>query len=387
MREAVLQSLVMDAGRHVPMYRRFWSTAGIDVDGARGAPDFGSLPRLDKSMLRNCRPEERLHERRRGRRLTEERSSGSSGEPLTVFKDRGQELARRWAFLRALLACGYRPGQRCLFVTSRRSGAWPAATGWRYARVGDDTGELLALIDRQRPHVLYGPLSTLELLAARRPSASVGAGWPTLLVSTAEQLTRGRRAALERAFGPRIADFYGMTEFGLVAYRAPGRATFERARTSLLLEFLPVAGEPEVERLVVTDVAARTAPLIRYDTADLVRRDHNLASGPILEFAGRSFDCLVTASGVRVSPYRIDVVLEQITALEGFEVVQHPDRSVDVTLEVQSGARDAVLAVARQGLASVLGNGIALRVTCGTIRRGPHGSKFRPIRSLAGGAA
>lgn len=387
MREAALQTLVRDAGRHVPMYRRFWSAAGIDVEGARGAPDFGSLPQLDKSMLRSCRPEERLHERRRGRRLTEERSSGSSGEPLTVFKDRSQELVRRWAFLRALLACGYRPGQRCLFVTSRRSGAWPAMTGWRYARLGDDTDALLALIDRQRPHVLYGPLSTLELLATQRRATAVRAGWPTLLVSTAEQLTRGRRAALERAFGSRIADFYGMTEFGLVAYRAPGRASFERARASLLLEFMPVAGEPELERLVVTDVAARTAPLIRYDTADLVRRDRDLASGPILEFAGRSFDRLVTAAGVPVSPYRVDVVLEQVRGLEGFEVVQQPDRSVDVTLEVQPGARDAVLAVAREGLASVLGTEITLRIACGTIHRGPHGSKFRPIRSLAGSAA
>jgi len=387
MREAVLQSLVMDAGRHVPMYRRFWSAAGIDVAGARHAPDFGRLPELDKSMLRSFRPEERLHVRRRGRRLAEESSSGSSGEPVTVFKDRRQEFLRRWAFLRALLACGYRPGQRCLFITSRRSGAWPAATRWRYARVGDDTDELLALIDSQRPHVLYGPLSTLELLAARRQTASVHPGWPTLVVSTAEQLTGSRRAALERAFGPCIADFYGMTEFGLVAYRTPGRATFERARTSLLLEFLPMAGEPVLERLVVTDVAARTAPLIRYDTSDLVRRDRDRAPGPIVEFAGRSFDCLVTAEGRPVSPYRVDVVLEQITGLVGFEVVQQPDRSVDVTLEAQPDACDAVLAAARHGLAPVLGSGVELRVTCGTIRRGPPGTKFRPIRSLTGGSA
>lgn len=387
MREASLQAFVMDAGRHVPMYRRFWAAAGIDVEGERGAPDFGNLPQLDKSLLRSFRPEERLHARRRGRRLTEESSSGSSGEPLTVFKDRSQEFVRRWAFLRALLACGYRPGQRCLFITSRRSGAWPAATRWSYAGLGEDTEALFAVIERQRPHVLYGPLSTLELLAARRQATSAHPQWPTLVVSTAEQLTCVRRAALERAFGPRIADFYGMTEFGLVAYRAPGAAAFERARTSLLLEFLPVAGEPGLERLVVTDMAARTAPLIRYDTADFVRRDRDLASGPIVAFAGRSLDCLVTAEGRPVSPYRVDVVLEQIEGLLGFEVVQQPDRSVDVTLEVQSGACDVVLAAARQGLAPVLGMGIELRIQCGTIRRGPPGTKFRPIRSLAGGPA
>ncbi len=162
-----LLRLMTDAGRHVPLYRRLWAASGIDVDDLQVAGDFQRLPWLDKAALRACRPEDRIHGKRRDIHLAEELSSGSSGEPLTVFKDRAAQLRRRWAFLRALLACGYRPGQRCLLLTSRRSAKWPAVARWSYASIGEDTATLASRLEALQPDVLYGPLSTLELLAAQ----------------------------------------------------------------------------------------------------------------------------------------------------------------------------------------------------------------------------
>jgi phenylacetate-coenzyme A ligase PaaK-like adenylate-forming protein len=183
--------------------------------------------------------------------------------------------------------------------------------------------------------------------------------------------------------GTRIADFYGMTEFGLIAYRPPGGSAFVPARSSLLLEFLPVPGEPVLERLVVTDLAARTSPLIRYDTGDLVLRDTGRASRSILQFAGRSFDSIVRRDGEHISPYRLDVLLEQIAGLTAFEVVQQADRSIDVTLEVESGTAERVAAIVRRELQNVVGADLELRVGLGPIRRDPSGAKFRAIRSHA----
>jgi phenylacetate-CoA ligase len=380
---AQLLRLVADAGRNVPMYRRLWVDSGIDVSDVRTTRDFQCLPRIDKAVLRASRPEDRIHARRLGKRLVEERSSGSSGEPLTVFKDRYVEVVRRWAFLRALHACGYRPGQRCLLLTSRREAREWRALRWSYASIGEDTAALASRLDALGPGLLYGPLSTLELLAEHLGGRGPARSGPRLVVSTAEQMTRPRRATLERGFGTRIADFYGMTEFGLIAYRPPGGSAFLPARSSLLLEFLSVPGEPALERLVVTDLAARTSPLIRYDTGDLVRRDTGRASRPILEFAGRSFDSIVRPDGERISPYRLDVLLEQVAGLNAFEVVQQADRSIDVALEVESGTAERVEAVVRRELQAVVGAGLALRIGLGPIHRAPSGAKFRAIRSHA----
>ncbi len=379
---AGLVRLMTDAGRHVPMYRRLWAASGIDVDQARVAGDFQHLPLLDKTALRACRPDDRIHARRRNIRLAEELSSGSSGEPLKVFKDRNAQLRRRWAFLRALVACGYRPGQRCLLLTSRRSATWPTVARWSYANIGEDTATLASRLDALRPDVLYGPLSTLELLAAHRTHRTPRPAGPRLVVSTAEQLTRPRRAALERGFGAPVADFYGLSELGLVAYRTPGNPQFTRARSSLVLEFFPIAGEPSVERLVVTDVAERTSPWIRYDTGDLVRRDPQLAGRPVVEFAGRSMDCVALPDGGLVSPYRLDVLLERVPGLRAFEVAQQADFSLDVTLDMAPDIGEETCTAVRRGLESVVGTALALRIRTGSIQRGPAGTKFRPIRSL-----
>ena len=380
---ARLQRLISDAGRHVPLYRRLWAASGIDVDHPQVAGDFHCLPWLDKTALRASRPADRIHGKRRDFHLAEELSSGSSGEPLTVFKDRAAQLRRRWAFLRALLACGYRPGQRCLLLTSRRSAKWPTVARWSYASIGDDTATIASRLDALQPDVLYGPLSTLELLAAQRAHRTPRPVGPRLVISTAEQLTRQRRANLERGFGAPVADFYGLSELGLVAYRTPGNPQFTPARSSLILEFFPIAGEPSVERLVVTDLAERTSPWIRYDTGDLVRRDPQLAGRPVVEFAGRSLDCIALPGGGLVSPYRIDVLLEQVPGLRAFEVLQQADFSMDVTLDMAPDIGEQACSTVRRELVSVLGTNSEVRMRIGTIHRGPAGTKFRPIRSLA----
>ena len=379
-----LKRLMTDAARHVALYRRLWGDSGIHFDGPSSAADFERVPLLDKAALRAAAPEDRVDDRRHGRNVVKELSSGSSGEPLAVFSDRAAWLARHWAFLRALLACGYRPGQRCLLLTSRRSARWPAMARLTYASITEDSESLAQQLKALRPQILYGPLSTLELLAkwftahAERPPELA------LVVSTAEQLTHGRLAALKQGFGAPIADFYGMTEFGLVAYRPPGSPVYIPARASLILEFLPLPGEQASEQLVITDLAERTSPLIRYDTGDLARRDRERTGCPIVEFAGRSFDCLRLANGQLVSPYRIDVALEYSPGLRAFEVVQRADFSIDVMLEVADEDATRICAFVKEKLESVLGFGYPIRIVAGTINRGPPGSKFRPIRSLAG---
>jgi phenylacetate-CoA ligase len=379
-----LTRLMTDAARHVALYRRLWGESGIDFDGPRNASDFERVPRLDKAALRDCPPEDRVHDGRRDRSVAKELSSGSSGEPLTVFMDRAAWLARHWAFLRALLACGYRPGQRCLLLTSRRSAKWPAIARWSYASIGEETESLVQHFHALRPQLLYGPLSTLELLAQWFTTRKERPPGLALVVSTAEQLTRRRLAVLEQGFGAPVADFYGMTEFGLVAYRPPGSPVFVPARTSLILEFLPLPGDPAVEELVITDLAERTSPLIRYDTGDIARRDTARTGCPIVEFAGRSLDCLVLPDGRLISPYRIDVALEQVTGLRAYEVVQLADFSIDVTLETAPHNAELIRSTVGHKLEAVFGSVLPLRIAAGTIRREPSGTKFRPIRSLVG---
>jgi phenylacetate-coenzyme A ligase PaaK-like adenylate-forming protein len=375
-----LREAMADAARHVALYRRLWPETGA-VAGLHQAR------LLDKATLRGTRIEDRISAARRARRLTAELSSGSSGEPETTYSDRTALRARRLAFLRALLACGWRPWQKLLLLTSRRRTRGMPFARWHYASIGEDTDRLAQVAATLAPQVLYGPLSTLELLAGHFRAQRRALPGLRLIVSTAEQLTPERRRTLEDAFGVPVADFYGMTEFGLVAYRPPGAGAYTPARDSLLLEFLPLAHDRAVEQLVVSDLAERTCPLLRYDTGDLVRRDPAQPGRPLVEFAGRAFDCILLPDGARVSPYRIDLALESLPGLVAFEVVQQPDLSLDVTIEAADARAESLRQAVAAKLAAIFGNAMPFRVAAGAIRRDPRGAKFRPIRSLAGARA
>jgi len=374
--DARLLTRMREVARHVELYRRLWSTSGIERD-------LQKAPRLDKAALRACKAEDRVHSGRRGGRLMAELSSGSSGEPMTIYCDRAALRARRFAFLSALIRSGYRPGQRCLLLTSRRDSKWSGLARWHYASIAEDTDSLAERVKNFSPRVLYGPLSTLELLADHFAKRKERLPALALVVSTAEQLTPERKLSLDRTFGVPVADFYGMTEFGLVAYRPPGSQHFVVARSSLILEFIPIPHDSAIEQLIVTDLAERTSPLVRYDTGDFVRRDGSRTDRPILEFAGREFDCIALPNGCRVSPYRIDVALEHLPELRAYEVLQQPDLSIDVTIDVASRNVDGIRSAIAQKLAAVLGNALPVRIAAEAVRRGPPGTKFRPIRSLA----
>ena len=119
------------------MYRSLWADVRISTQELPGAEDLQRLPLLDKAIVKACPAEDRLDARRREVRRIEECSSGSSGEPVTIVKGAAEQLARQWTFLRALVACGYRPGQRCLLLTSRRESRNLTLARWSYASIGE----------------------------------------------------------------------------------------------------------------------------------------------------------------------------------------------------------------------------------------------------------
>src|SRR5512146_2116456 len=106
-------------------------------------------------------------------------------------------------------------------------------------------------------------MSSLHALADRLTSAHGDHPRPRLVVTTAEELTAAQRRTLDRAFGARIADFYGMTELGLVAWRPGEEGPYRLPAKNLLLEYLPCAADDALERLVVTDLSGGAMPLVR----------------------------------------------------------------------------------------------------------------------------
>jgi phenylacetate-CoA ligase len=382
-----LQTLVNDTARHVPFYRSHWASVGVDVGQLALPRDFTSLPVVRKSDLLAAGVRARLDDRRRPAELISETTSGSSGQPFEVLLDRSAMRQRRLRFLRALVGAGYRPGERLMLVASRHATSIGARLlGVRYASLKQGEDSLAAEYERARPAVLYGPLGSLLVLADRLRTGYRPHHRPRLVVTTAEELTASQRRTLERAFCARIADFYGMTELGLVAWRSGEGGPYRLPASNLLLEFLPCAADDALERLVVTDLSGGAMPLVRYETGDLVRRDRSLLGAPIVRIAGREIDCLRLPGGKRVSPYRITTSLEALEGVDEYEVVQNRDLSVEVFIRTVAADAAPIFERARRAVNQVCDGALRLEVKAMAAPDGT-GRKLRPVRCLAGETA
>jgi hypothetical protein len=289
-----LRHLLLDAAEHVPFYRQHWRAAGIDLTRIASAVHLEFLPVVRREDLLACAPEMRVDQRLLEQPTRINPSDDSSKQPFEMPIDHAALRRRRWRFVHALRDVGYVPGDKLMLISEPPFPVGASLLRWTYADLRRGEAEVFATYARTRPHVLYGPLSSLLALARRLLTTPEVKSRPKLVISTREELPDSERAVLESAFGARIADFYGTAELGLLAYTKPGISGYRMLTTDFHVETLR-SGNAGMERLVITDLESGAMPLIRFDTGDLVRRDTARAGAPIVQLNGREAPRLVTA--------------------------------------------------------------------------------------------
>lgn len=367
---------LVSIAERVPFYRALWREHGLALSPT---PPWDLIPILTKQHLRQATRSARLDRRFEHSANRSECSGGSTGEPVETLIDPPSRRRRQWRFLKALVHAGYRPGHHLWIVSTHRPSRVNRLARWTYVDLRETEADLAQRYLDERPQVLYGPLRALLAMAERLPRGST----PPLraLVATAEQLgPQDQRILLER-FGIEAADFYGMTEIGLYAFRCPGDRQYRHAAPDIHSEFLPCKADGKLERLIITTLGECAMPLIRYDTGDLVRRDHSTRGSPIVEFAGREIDSIQLPGGGLISPYRLTLALESVPAITRYQVVQHEDLSLEVHVAAALDLDEALTRAVR-AVTGVVGPELPVRGGADFPPARP-GEKFRPIRSYA----
>ena len=267
-------------------------------------------------------------------------------------------------------------------VSTHRRSRVNALARWTYVDLRESEQALSTRFLAERPQVLYGPLRALLSMGQEMPPL-VDAQRPRVLIATAELLRHEDQRELKEIFGVNAADFYGMTEIGLFAIRPAGGRQYRIVADDVHVEYLPCAGDPRLERLVLTTLKPCAMPLIRYDTGDLVRRDHAAPGAPIIEFVGREIDGILLTTGKRVSPYRLTLALETVPNITRYQVVQRADLSVDVLLQTTERNAAPLYQKAQAAVAGVLGPGLTVRAGALIAAGKSIAEKFRPVRSYA----
>lgn len=325
-------ALVEHAARHCPYYER------AILPGSA----FESIPLLTKTSVREHLEDLVARDVPDSRRHIY-RTSGSTGEPLTFFRDTAQMLAETTSsdrFFRWLHDVPFDATIIAILSTSRAAerftrwsrlgtrfrsmlGGPPPHDPWLLTfpmvdvRAEDLQGHL-DLWGRLHRYLFVGQSSGIDWIAqqiedrglrVRRP--------PVAIAATSDTLTGQAQQRMERVFGVTVHTRYGSNEIPFLAGSLPG--TTDRYIFNPLLAYVEVVdddGRPvrpgDTGRILLTDLNNRVMPLIRYVQGDLAvaSAEGFLGGFRLIEgLVGRESELLRFPSGRVMSASAVDKLL------------------------------------------------------------------------------
>lgn len=325
----------------------------------------------------------RIGERHLGYLMTG--TSGSTGgramlihddEALATYSAMWQRAFRRWVSVsdalylmrrglrvaRIMSVGGHFPSHSFSSFHARRRFRRPQ----RVVSIMEPIPSQVAALEAFDPTVIVGYPTGLVLLARERAAGRLPAS-PHFLVSVSECLEPRARVEIEAAFGAPVRNAYSAAEHFALAFDCRrGRlhlnddvVVFEPVDDSME----PVAPGETSTGVLITNLANRVQPLIRYLLTDSVRVDPEPCPCgsplPALEvYAKRRQILSFTGEGGRrvdILPIALLEVPEAIQGLDAYQVVQTKDRGLRVRMTFVPGAdADAVWRALRESLARFL---------------------------------
>jgi phenylacetate-coenzyme A ligase PaaK-like adenylate-forming protein len=212
----------------------------------------------------------------------------------------------------------------------RRLGPWVAPRA-RVVSIMQPLPQLVAALEAFRPTVLATYPTSAELLAgeqlAGRLHLSLDEVW-----TGGEHLSAPVRAQVERAFGCRLRDGYGASEFMAIAFDCRQGSLHVNSDWVILepvdRDYRPVAPGEASHTVLLTNLANRVQPLIRYDLGDSVVPQAGCRCGsafPAIRVEGRTDDVLQFARDggtVKLLPLALVTVLEDDAGVFEFQLLQ-----------------------------------------------------------------
>lgn len=337
-----LRTLLTEAGARVPYYRELFARLRFDPAAVRHLADLQVLPLLDKAVIR-AHTEALKHPQARG--LSRFNTGGSSGEPLIFFigKERvSHDVAAKWRATRwwgvdigdpeivvwgSPIELGSQDRVRALRDTLLRTELLPA-----FEMSESKLDGFVADIRRRRPKMLFGYPSALSHIA--RHAEALGQRLDDLGIRvafvTSERLYDEQRATIGRVFGCPVANGYGGRDAGFIAHECPEGGMHLTAE-DLVVEIVDRDGHVlpagQAGEVVVTHLATRDFPFIRYRTGDVATiGTAPCACGrglPVLqEIQGRTTDFVVAADGTVLHGLALVYILRDLPGVQQFKIVQ-----------------------------------------------------------------
>jgi phenylacetate-CoA ligase len=362
---ARLRRILIQAAEGTEFYRRRFRDAGFDPGRHfQSVTDIARVPILTKEDVRAHW--DQMIDRRFYRGSVEANTSGTTGQPMTMRLNEYYVAFDYACMFRHWAKGGYRFRDRYAAIRSYVP-ATPDEPLWKYnwwqrtlymsayhLRPANADRYIDALV-QFRPPYLRGYVSSIHLLAefayARRTELDFVRG----IYTDSETLTAHERTAIERTFGRKLWDWYGMTEPAVVITERQDHDGMDVDWEYGFPEFIPgdpsEALAPDERRLLATSLHNPVMPFIRYDTRDIVSLDDRMDAAQLYPrvraLRGRKDENLLTPDGGRLPSLNFYSLLQTYTDILRFQFVQAGSGPVTLKLSVRPQVPDLPALLAR----------------------------------------
>jgi len=255
--------------------------------------------------------------------------------------------------------------------------------------------EIVQRLNAFQPAMFAGYASALGLLAQEQLEGRLNIH-PSIVISSAEPLSAENRALIQQAFGVPPRNNYGCSEGGVMGYECK-QGQMHMNADWVIFEPVNAAHQPIPagqlsDRTLITNLANRVMPIIRYELGDRVSLAPEPCSCgitlPVVNVEGRTDEILRFAAPggqvVPVLPLALWSVIKETPGVLRFQAIQTAPDKIKIRLEAKHAADDAptwerVYANASAYFASQgLGNVEIIRAP-EVPMRDPKSGKFRNI--------
>ena len=337
-----LQAFLCDIGEKVPYYRDLFTRLEFDPEAIHSIADLQKLPLMGKSDVRANMDSMTAVDATGLQRFN---TGGSSGEPLIFLLGNERVSHDVAAKRRATRWWGVDIGDPEIVVWGSpielnaqdrlrllRDKLFRTRLLSAFEMSEKNLDSFVASIKRARPKMLFGYPSSLAHIAKHAEDRGITMNDLGIRVAfvTSERLYDHQRQQIERTFACRVANGYGGRDAGFIAHECPEGSLHITAEDIIVEIQRPdgsIAPAGESGEIVVTHMATRDFPFVRYKTGDIGAIDDkpcrcNRGLPVLKELQGRTTDFLVAMDGTIMHGLALIYVLRDLKGVKEFKIIQ-----------------------------------------------------------------
>lgn len=390
---------IREAYENVPLYRRKYDEAGVDMNTIRTVDDIKRLPFITKDEVRENFPDSIVARGVNREACHYSATTGSTGRSLPFIFTKQTFAFYIATGVRMYTMIGYRPWHRMAYIKY---------TDLHYPRLGPffqtthikstiPVEEQIAQLREARPDLIIGYASLVYEVARRATPEDLKHIRPQFIGINSELSTQDQRNFISETFHCPVYDEYSTEETWMIASQCR-QHNYHIFTDNVWVEFIDSKGREvqpgEMGEIVLTTTRSPAMPFIRYRIGDVGRyRDATCPCGlgfPLLEaFEGRADDCFILPSGKFVSSLKLlntftMYIKKYLHLLEEFKVIQVSSELIVIKIVKGSRYDDSQLEELLADLRRLLDDSVSIKVEFVDVIEKSDGIKRKAIESLVG---